>query len=238
MPERQSKSFADVTFIEAAARRLRVDLVLSSVLPGGESRLISRFLGLESPRRIILAPPETAGGHKVFVPTGWAMGMSFDLANVWFQGTTTVLEHCMFQQSPTRRVDALAVEQPAKLLSANRRGAARHQAGADRTLFATIWSARRITDENLASLAAGRLQDWSETGLGVRLGESLNLATGQDAVICLESPADKESIFLRGVLRHCTPLGDSNWLAGFGDVADLRPGEAISLMSFLAAPST
>jgi hypothetical protein len=237
MPQRQSKSFAEVTFIEAAARRLRVDLILTSVLPKGERRLISRFLGLDSPRRIILAPPETAGGKKVFVPAGWVMGMSFDLANVWFQATTTVLEHCMFQQSPTRRVDALAVEQPNKLLSANRRGSPRQQVDAGRTVFATIWSAQRVTDEDLATLAAGRLQDWSPTGLGVRLGQPLDLATGQGAVICLENPADNGSIFLRGLLRHCTPLGDGNWLAGFGDVAELRPGEALSLMSFLASAS-
>jgi len=57
-------------------------------------------------------------------------------------------------------------------------------------------------------------------------------------VICLESQTLNESVFVRGVLRHCTPLGDTTWLAGFGDVADLRPGEAISLMSFLAAPTT
>jgi hypothetical protein len=235
MPERQSKSFAEVTFIEASARRLRVDLVLTSVVPQGERRLISRFLGIESPRRIILAPPETAGGRKVFVPAGWVMGMSFDLANVWFQASTTVLEHCMFQQSPTCRVDALAVEQPTKLLSANRRGAPRHEVDAGRALFATIWSTQRVTDENLAPLVAGRLQDWSEKGLGVRLGEPLNLTTGQGAVIRLESPAENGNIFLQGVLRHCTPLGDGNWLAGFGNVGELRPGEALSLMSFLAA---
>lgn len=237
MPEQQSKSFEEITFIEAAARHARADLVLDSVVPEGERRLISRFLGIENPRRIILAPPVTAEGKKVFLPAGWQVGMSFDLANVWFQATTTVIEYCMFQQSPTRRVDALAVEQPTKLISANRRSAPRYRTVQARQFFAKIWSADRLTDEKLDPLHAGKLQDWSQAGLGVRLREPANLTTGLGAVICLEDDAGTDSLFLRGVLRHCTPLGDGCWLAGFGEVADLRPGEALDLMNFLATPA-
>ena len=230
MPERQSKSFEEITFIEAAARHARVDLVLDSVVPEGERRLISRFLGIENPRRIILAPPMTARDKKVFLPPGWRVGMSFDLAEKWFQATTTVIEYCMFQQSVTRRVDAMAVEQPTKLL-ANRRSAPRYRIAPSRQFYAKIWSAERLADEKLAPLHTGKLQDWSEAGLGVRLREPAGLTTG------LENDAGTDSLFLRGVLRHCTPLGDGCWLAGFGEIADLRPGEAPDLMNFLAAPA-
>jgi len=237
MPERQSKSFEEITFIEAAARHARVDLVLDSVVPEGDRRLISRFLGIENPGRIILAPPVTADGKKVFLPEGWQVGISFDLANVWFQAKTTVIEYCMFQQSTTRRVDALAIAQPTKLISANRRSTPRYRIAPTRQFYAKIWSAERLTDEKLDPLHTGKLQDWSEAGLGVRLREPTGLNTGMEAVICLENDTGTDSLFLRGILRHCTALGDGCWLAGFGEVADLRPGEAPDLMNFLAAPA-
>jgi hypothetical protein len=236
MPERPEKSFAEVIFIEAAARRLRVDLVMSPVVPGGEARLISRFVGIENPGRVILEPPVTAGGQKIFIPDGWSLGMSFDLANVWFQAPTKVLDHCMFHLSPTHRIDALAVDLPARLMSSNRRNSPRHEIAPDRAAFARIWSSERIDDEHLAPLTSGRLADWSSAGLGVRVSEPPDLATGQGAVICIEAPGG-ESVFMRGMLCHCTSLGDGNWMVGFGEIAGLKPGEAINLMSLLASPA-
>jgi len=237
MSEFESKSFAEVTLIEAAARRLRADLVMKPVTPDGETRLISRFIGVESPQRVILAPPVTARGRKVFVPDDWELGISFDLANVWFQAATRVIEHCLFYRSPTTRIDALAVAMPANLHSRNRRQSPRHDPPTDAATFATIWPVDRIEDENLAPLAKGRLQDFSATGLGVRLGEPIDLPTGMSAVICLETSSGNESAFLRGILRHCSPLGDGNWVVGFGDITGLEPGEAINLMTLLAAPA-
>jgi len=237
MPENSPKSFAEVTFIEAAARRLRADLVISPVTPDGQTRLISRFAGVEGPGRVILEPPVTADGGKVFIPDGWELGISFDLANVWFQATTRVLEHCMFYQAPTRRIDALAVKLPAKVLTGNRRAEPRHAPPPGGPTFVTIWPGGRIDDEDAAPLATGRLQDWSASGVGIRLTEPLDLATGAAAVLCLTGPSGGESVFLRGVLRHCTSLGDGTWVAGLGDAAGLRPGEAVSLMSLLAGPA-
>jgi len=237
MAEPQTKSFAEVTLIEAVARHARVDLILSPVVPDGERRLISHFLGLEAPSRLILAPPKKADGQKVFVPVGWDLGMSFDLANIWFQATTTVLEHCMFRQSAFHRVDALAVEQPIQLLSTNRRSAPRRRVDPARPFTAIIWSAERAIDANLSPIQVGMLQDWSATGLGVRLRHPLDVAPGYRAIICLERVTGEESVFLWGVLRHCTATGDGYWLAGFADLTDMRPGEAVDLMSFLAAPA-
>ena len=207
------------------------------VVADGDRRLISHFLGLEDPCRVILAPPKTGNGKKVFLPVGWELGMSFDLANVWFQATTTVLEHCMFRQSPSQRVDALAVKQPQQLLSANRRSTPRRRADPARPFTATIWSAQRVADTKLAPLQVGMLQDWSAAGLGARLWRPLDLAPGDRAVICLDSVAGEDSVFLWGVLRHCTATEDGCWLAGFGDLTDMRPGEALDLMSLLAAPA-
>ena len=237
MPEPQTRPLAEVTFIEAVARHARVDLILSPVVADGERRLISHFLGREAPSRLILAPPKKADGQKVFVPVGWDLGMSFDLANVWFQATTTVLEHCMFRQSASHRVDALAVEHPTQRLSATRRGAPRRCADPARPFTAIIWSAERVVDARLSPLQVGMLQDWSATGLGARLRHPLGLAPGDRAIICLERVTGEESIFLWGVLRHCTATDDGYWLAGFGDLTDMRPGEAVDLMSFLAAPA-
>lgn len=237
MPDRQSKSFAEVTFIEAAARRLRADLIMSPVTPDGETRLISRFVGVECPGRVIIEPPFTGEGVKVFIPDGWELGISFDLANVWIQAKTRVLEHCMFYHAPTHRIDALAVELPPKVLSSNRRSERRYGRLEAGPTFAAIWPAGRDHEERLAPLASGRLQDWSASGLGIRVNEPTDLATGQQAVIRLSCASSQESVFMRGTLRHCTPLGDGSWVVGFGDITGLEAGEEIDLKALLASPA-
>jgi hypothetical protein len=45
MPRKTAKSFAEVAFIEAVARRARVELAVQLPTPDGRSRLRSRFLG-------------------------------------------------------------------------------------------------------------------------------------------------------------------------------------------------
>ena len=225
MPDRQSKSFVEVTFIEAAARRIRADLVMEPIVPGGERRLISRLIGVENPDRLVLTPPVTARGEKVFVPTGWELGISFDLANVWFQATTKVIEHCMFYQAPTRRIDALAVRMPEKLLEPepppgpppSRRPRPAH-----------------VRDDLVGRPHRRRERRAPRHGqapglVGHRPGRSaeppIDLPTGSETVICLNAHETGESQFVRATLRHCTPLGDGAWVAGFGDIAALRPAK-------------
>ena len=220
--------------MEAAARRARVDLVLAPVVPGGDRRLISRFLGIEPSGRIVLAIPETPKGQRVFLPIGWRLGMSFELANIWFQAPTTVVEHRMFQQFAARRVDALSVAHPKELLSANRRSSPRSRVDPSKPFTVTIWSAHRTADEHLAPIQVGRLQDWSDIGLGVKLTGQLPVEPGTRLILCLERAATNECVFVWGRLTHCT-AADDGWLAGFGDVTNMGPGEAVELMAFMAA---
>jgi len=234
MARRQPRSFTEVTFIEATARRLPVVLMLDPVVPKGPRRLSSRFLGMEGTGRIALAPPVDIAGGKAFLPVGWNLGMSFELGDTWFQARTTVVGHVMYPQFPTRRVDALVVEQPEKVLSRNRRKAPRHKTDPARPFAATIWSAGRKDGEALAALHAGRLYDWSEFGLGVLLGEPASLDVGEQGVIRLERASTDECTLLRGMLRHCTSVEAGRWLAGFGNVESVPPGEMVDLMAFIA----
>jgi hypothetical protein len=235
MANSQAKSFAEVAFLEAVARRVRVDLVIDPVVPGGERRLISRFLGMAGSGRLALVPPQSARGLKVYIPDNEQVGLSFEIENIWCQARSLVLEHAMFQQSPVLRVDTLIVEQPRQLVSSNRRVAARHKLDPGVLHTATIWSAERITNEKFAPLARGRLSDWSETGLGVRVDGPLTLPIGEKVVILLEPAGTENRIYLQGVLQHCTPVEGGTWQAGVGNVSPLRPGDATGLMEFLAA---
>jgi hypothetical protein len=236
MAEPQPRSFTEVTFVEAAARRARVDLVIKPVTAGGEKRLISHFLGIAGPGRLALAPPHTVRGKKVFLPVDWQVGMSFELADLWFQATTTVLEHSMFQQFAMRRVDALIVKQPAKVISSrSRREKPRQQVDPAKPFLATIWSADDMADTKHEPLQVGRLHDWTEDGLGVRLAEPLALPVGQRVIIRLDRALKGECIFLWGAFRHCTSVESGIWLTGFGEVTNVKPGEAVRLMEFLSA---
>ena len=236
MTKHEPRSFSEVTFIEAAARRLPAVLVISPVRPGGERRLMSRFLGMAGAGRLALAPPENAKGEKVFLPMGWQVGLSFELGDIWFQATTTVLEHSMFAQFPTKRVDAVVVAQPRKVLSTNRRQAPRHRADPAKPFSATIWPGAYAGNDQLQPLQAGKLYDWSREGLGVVLARPLELESGERAVIRMERARTDECIVVWATLRHCNTLEDTDqWLAGFCDVAPVGPGEAVELMAFMAA---
>jgi hypothetical protein len=236
MTKRQTSSFSEVTFIEAAARRARVDLVLAPVTPGGPTRLISYFLGLSGAERIALATPQTVKGKKVFIPVGWRLGLSFEFGCFWFQATTTVVEHSLFQRFAIRRVDALIVEQPPKLLSSpNRRDRPRQEADPAKPFLATIWSAQDVENTKHEPLEVGRLHDWSEAGLGVSLAKPLALGVGERAIIRLDRAVTEECIFVWATLRHCTSAEGGIWLAGFGDTRNVGPGEAVGLMKFMAS---
>jgi len=235
MAKAQARSFSEITFIEAAARRTRVGLVLTPVTPGGPKRLISHFLGIAGEGRLVLATPETIKGKKVFVPPGWRVGLAFELGGFWFQAATDVLEHGMFQRYAIRRVDALIVRQPERLKSSpNRRDRPRQQADPTKPFLATIWSEEDVEQTRHDPLGVGRLQDWSETGLGVNLAKPLTLAAGRRAIIRLDRAVTEECLFVWGTLRHCTPADGGIYLAGFGDVRNVGPGEAVSLMEFMA----
>ena len=105
-------SFADAAILDAVGRKVRVDLVLKPVTASSPSRLISRFLGFLGDDRLAIEEPRTEKKEKVFLPSGWLLGMSFEADNMWLQTRTTVLDHCLFLVQPARRADALVVQKP------------------------------------------------------------------------------------------------------------------------------
>ncbi len=236
MVVQQARSFAHMSVLEAAARRLRVDLVLKRVTPGTDTRLRSRFLGIRNPDRLVLAVPETRRGKKVFVPKGWDLGIGFELADQWLQARTTVVGHCLYPVHATRRVDGLMVQQPDEILSRSPRRKPRYEVDPSRLVTATIWPVECLKSTDFATQTVGRVLNWSETGLGVKLSASLPFQAGAEVLVRLETENNEETPIYRGVLKHCTAHEAGAWLAGIGDVTHVQPGEALTLAEFLATP--
>ncbi len=232
----KSPSFVEIAVWEAVTRRTRVDLVLRSVTGRTDTRLISRFLGLPPDGLIALDVPRTTRGDRAFVPAGWEVGMAFDIAGVWLQARTTVAGHCQFPLRPTRRVDALLVRRPERILSANRRRRPRRRVDPSRPIRATVWPAGMGGPAPPEEAHAGWLIDSSDGGLGVGLAKPLRLEVGSPCYLRLAEPGAAECPLFRGRLRHCTPQDDGTWRAGFGEVSELGPGEAIGLLMSAAAP--
>ena len=149
-PVDEPKTFTETAIQEAAARRTRVDLVIAPVTPHTPSRLISRFLGMDEAGDMVLAVPEARPGDKVFLPAGWQVGLAFELADLWMQSRTTVVGHCQFAIHATRRIDALAVAPPARILSCNERRKPRHHADPLKPVQATVSSSSQPFEKTLA----------------------------------------------------------------------------------------
>lgn len=239
MTQQDVSSFAEVTLAEAAARRLRVDLVLDPVVKGSQRRLISQFFGLGPGDGLVLAPPQTPGGSKVYLPLGWKLGMAFELSGFWVQARTTVLEHCQFPALPDRRVDAVVVKRPTEIVSLTRRCARRYAPALAKRPVVRIWPEGALGSPDLEPLDVGELVNWSEgaSGLGVRLPEALTMPIGARAVISLERSGMEDCRMLWGTLKHCSQDGEGSWVAGFGDLEEVGAGEAGDLAEFLAAPA-
>ncbi len=250
MPKHEAKSFSQVSFLEAVARRVRVDLVLKPVAPGTDKRLVSQFLGTQEPSGIVLATPRTVvtirrtkggertrRGEKVFVPVGWDIGMSFELRGLWLQARTTVSGHSLFPLYPTRRVDAILVRQPERVLVSDRRQESRHTVDPTIPVWATLWSAEGLESGDFSSSQAGWLADRSEIGLGIKLSTIPQLTDGENVAIHLEIGRGQECLICRGVIKHITAHSQGSWIVGIGEVTYLEPGgEALRLTEFLAAP--
>lgn len=234
MDKQVTHNYADVSIAEAAARRARVDLVLRPVRPSAESWLFSKFLATHGTDGLVLSPPWDRRGNKVILPEGWPLGIAFDLGDNWFQARTKVLQRCFYPLQPTRRVDAVLVQRPREVLCTGRRRRPRQQVAPSRMVLATVWFQDCVEAQDFRVPLVGRLENWSEAGLGVLLDRSPQREVGDRAVIRLEKPRMDECLFLWAVLMHATRLADGAWLAGFGDPADVSPGEATGLMEFLA----
>ncbi len=236
MGRQQISSFAEVTFIEAIARRIRVDLIIKPIAPGSDSRLRSRFLGAYPKDRIILEVPQ-ARRHKVFVPVGWDAGMAFSMGQFLLQARTTVLDHCQFQLYPTRRIDGLIVQRPTRIISLNRRSHPRHEVDPSAHVTMTsIWSAEDLARGDKTASHSGQLSNWSVGGLGIRLSANLPYSPGTQVIVRLDQAGCDECPIFRAVLKHCTLQKNGEWIAGFGEMVKIEPGQAVKTIESLTEP--
>lgn len=230
----QAKSFDQVAFLEAIARRARVDLVLKPVRPGACTRMRSRFLGSREPDQLVIDVPETIG-RKVFLPIGWDLGISFRIGKLAMQARTTVVDHCLFPLYPTRRVDGVVLQAPQRILTVEERQQPRDQIDPSvRTIIASAWPAERLAEGMQPLPWIGRLSNRSECGLGISFPTPLSMEPDTEVVVRLEEQGVDDQPLYRGVLRHCTRMSEGRWLAGFSDVQELGPGEAVMFVQALA----
>jgi len=234
MAHEGAMSFEQVAFNEAAARRVRVSLMLRPVHAGDPGQLSSRFLGTASAWQIVLATPTGPGGRKVFLPDGWSVGMGFAVGNLFIQAHSTVEGHCQYSVHSTRRVDGLVVRRPERVTSVIRRRETRHEPPAGEFVTATVWPERGLLADEEPPRREGRLVNWSDSGLGIRLPSPLPLSPGEPVVVRIDGLGADPRRFCTGIFKHCTPIHEGGHLAGVGEVTELDPGQAVGIVEALA----
>ena len=223
------ETFTETAVREAAARRTRVDLVLDPVTPDTDSRLISRLLGINTDGHLVLDVPKTRQGKKVFVPTGWRLGLAFELADLWMQSRSVVLGHCHFPVLPGRRVDALTVERPEKIISCNERKRPRQSADPLHPASATILATHGRDDERpLSPCHFARLRNWSEEGMGLQIDGPHSLEAGFEVLIHVQVSKLAKGTLFRGTVMHVTMLAPDVSLIGVGDVQEVPEADVAS----------
>jgi len=236
MTRRQDRTFTEVALLEAAARRAHVDLILKAPAGGrSESHLASRFLGTREGPDLVLQVPWT-GGRKVFVPARREMEMAFPVGQFLLQAATRVLGHCQYPLHATRRVDGLVVAWPERVIPRNQREDVRRQVDPAGHVVAWVWLAETLEAGHVEACQVGLLSNWSQTGFGIRFGRRPPYHPGAKTIIRLDdtSPAPGELRIYRARLKHVTRLSRSAWLAGFGEAAEVGPGQAVGVIEALA----
>ena len=230
---RTSRSFAEVTLLEAVARKVRVELNCRGVASRRPLRLSSQMLGLDDRDRLLLEEPR-ADKHKVFLPPGWELGMAFSVGEYFVQVRSTVLDHCQHLLEPQRRVEAMVVQRPEQILALNRRQHERTELDASCRVTAHIWPLDDLLSRNHLRAPTGRLRNISPGGLGIELSDEPGWARGQEVLISLSEPAWPQHRLFRACFRHCTQTGRGSFLAGFGDALEWGPGQSVHMIERLA----
>ena len=225
----EPRTFTETAVREAAARRTRVDLVLDPVTPDTDTRLISRLIGIDPDGDLVLDVPKGTGGRKVFIPPGWPLGLAFELADLWMQSRTRVVGHCQFPVRPGRRVDAMTVERPERIVSCNQRKKSRHRSDILDPVTATILATTAHGHEEPPGRCfSARLKDWSEGGLGLQIDGPHSMETGFVVLVRVRIPYLTKSSLFRGVVKHVTMLAPDVSLIGVGDVQEVPTEGAAS----------
>ena len=233
MAIQQAKSFAEVAFLEAVARRTKATLVIKPVTQSAPRRLNSRFLAANG-NMLVMATPSSEKG-KIFLPHRWHIGMSFSLGDFALQALTTVVGHCQFELHPGRRIDAIVVDRPKKITQFNRRSQPRHEISPSLHVLASLWAVEALLAGNGEIYHMGRLHDWSDEGLGIRLNTAIPVKAHSEMIIRLHESSHSEYRIYRGLLVHCCQHPPDGWVAGFGNVSELHPGQAVKIMESIAA---
>lgn len=225
------------TLAEAAARRLRADLVMRAVRPGADTRLISRFLGLSSDRGVILEVPRTVRGDLVYVPDGWQVGVSWQLDRHAVQAVMDVIGHPQFPVQPTHKVDSLLLRWPDRVILLDRRREIRWELDPSHPVRIEVWQ-DLADDAGLQQRPyGGRLVDRSESGMGLRLPAALPWAEGSRLIVRLQGDLPHEAGLYRATLAYCAPDEDYGWRVGLARVEAVEPGECPSLIAALLKDS-
>ncbi|MCL2700087.1 MAG: hypothetical protein FWE88_00155 [Phycisphaerae bacterium] len=222
----------EAPLLDAVARRCRVDVLARPILPGGPTRLLSHFLG-QIDDHLVIAPPQTAEGDKVFLPKDWELGLSFELESVWVQGRTAVRDHMFFPLHPGRWVDGVLLPRPRELVVRTNRRVARQRLRRNQIVIAELWTRGQAVDE-LTPHSCGRVTDFTSDSLGIYLDQDIALPAQTELVIRLQRPGDAQSLQLRAHLRHCTRQPSGAWLLGLSAVGEITPGQRPELVRFLA----
>jgi hypothetical protein len=226
----ETTRFEEVVFHEAAARRVRVNLLVKPVRPDDDRRLTSRVLGLSDKGELILAAPTKPCGEKIFLPAGWGLGLGLAVGNLFVQARSEVLGHCQYRLRPPRRVDAILAETPEKVVSVTRRQEVRYDVDPSQYASAAVWLEQELLTGETQRMREGRVDNWSESGFGVKLPGPLPFEKGRRVVLRIEGLRGRTCQFYTGVLRHCTAVEGGWHLAGFGEIELLRPGQGFPLI--------
>jgi hypothetical protein len=227
-------SFAEVAFAEAAARRVRVNCIIKPVHEDDPRQLASRFLAQPTPERLILAAATKPNGQKVFLPTGWKLGLGFAVGNLFMQAQATVLGQILFSARPGRRIDAIEIGKPDKVVSITRRREIRYEVEDPHLTCATVWCEAALFETGPGVGRQGRVVNWSDTGLGICVPAEIPFPADTPVILRVQNLREKTCRYFRAHFRHCTHDYHQGWLAGFADVAEIAPGECFPLIERLA----
>ncbi len=237
MKDTRSTSFTEVALVEAVARMASVYLALRPVPPSRHRRLTSRLLAFDVYGDLVLAVP-AAGEEKVFIPEGWDVGLFFSVGEFMLQALTQVAGHSFHRVDANRRVDALIVRRPERLVSINQRSEVRQEVS--QYVPVTLWPTEPSGEGSVCSgppllgpPCSGLLTNRSHNGLGTLLQSELPFRPGTNVLVRLEDPAATTAELFRAILKHCTPQIGGGYLAGLGDLTELGPGQAVELVRTL-----
>ena len=233
MGHKLSTSFVEVSLAEAVARRVVLTLIPDPHQGPHGRKLTSRLAGLTEQGHLVASMP-VQGEQKVLLSVGSPVTMVFVLGEHLLQACSRVREHLEYPIPPPRRDDAIVIDAPASIQQLAKRTQPRMDSDPKLPVATDVWSWDALASGSQGPHRSGRLANWSESGLGVASDACLPFESGQHCLIRLQPPGSQQYQLYSATLRHCTRRDDGKWLAGFADVQEVQPGQAVPLIQRLA----